>query len=89
MTWKPSIHVGDVIIHHFRPKSWAATAAMTPGDMDGTPTKVDTSRTAAVETARTLVAPRGRIYIRHHDDAEWEEVRADGANVTHDGAERN
>jgi hypothetical protein len=75
-SWQPKTQIGDVIVHHAAPKFWIPASVSDTGDLDGTKTKVSkTSRDAAVAAARELLRPGGRIYIRHHDDAIWEEVR--------------
>lgn len=74
-SWRPSTDVGDVIIHHAAPKVWIPASVTASGDvvgkMDGGPR---TTRDAALDAARSLLGPGRRIYIHHHDDAEWERV---------------
>jgi hypothetical protein len=70
----PITDVGDVIIQHFAPKVWVPSAIIRPNDLIGSPTKTITTRAGAIEAARALLLPGRRMYIRHHDDAEWEEV---------------
>ena len=74
MAKAPITDVGDVIIHHVAPKVWLPCAVTKHGDLDGMATKPHLSRIAAVAEAKNLLLPHRRIYIRHQDDAEWEEV---------------
>ena len=74
----PLTDIGDVVIHHRAPKVWVPCAITTPGDLDGRPTAVLTSRTAALAAAHSLLLSGRRMYIRHHDDAMWEEVPSGG-----------
>lgn len=75
-SWRPNTEIGDVIVHHAAPKLWLPASVTDNGDLAGTKTKVSkTSRDAAVAVARELLRPGGRIYIHHHDDAYWEQVR--------------
>jgi hypothetical protein len=71
---RPTTEIGDVVIHHASPRTWIPAAIIRAGDLDGRRSRVQSSRAAALEIARELLLPRGRIYIRHHDDAIWETV---------------
>jgi len=71
----PITDVGDVVIHHLAPRVWVPCAITKNGDLGGRSTTAVSSRLAAVAAAQSLLLPGRRIYIRHHDDAEWEEVR--------------
>ena len=73
---QPITDVGDVVIHQFAPKVWVPCAITTSGDVNGRPTTTVMSRLAALAAAQSLLLPGRRVYIRHHDDAEWEEVHA-------------
>ena len=74
--WCPNTEIGDVIVHHAAPKVWVPASVTEHGDLAGAGTKVSkTSRDAAMAVARELLRPGGRIYIHHHDDAQWEQVR--------------
>jgi hypothetical protein len=70
----PITDVGDVVIHHLAPRVWVPSAITRNGDINGRATTAVRSRLAALAAAQSLLLPGGRIYIRHHDDAEWEEV---------------
>ncbi len=70
----PDLRVGDVVIHHFRPKVWVVTVVTSHGEDSGPATTTDSSRDDALTTARRLLKGGHRLYIRHHDDAQWEEV---------------
>jgi len=72
---KPLTDIGDVVIHHLAPRVWVPCAITANGDVNGRPTTAVTSRVAAIAAAQSLLLPGRRIYIRHHDDAEWEAVR--------------
>jgi hypothetical protein len=73
-SWHPLTDVGDVIIHHVAPKVWLPCAVRSQGDLDGNPTEPYASRDRAMAVAQGLLLPGRRIYVRHHDDAEWEAV---------------
>ena len=73
-TWYPITDVGDVIVHHVAPKVWLPCAVTTQGDLNGRPTTPCTSRARAMAVAQGLLVPGRKIYVRHHDDAEWEAV---------------
>ena len=73
-SWQPHPYRGDVVIRHRAPKVWIPCAIARDGDIDGLPSTPRTSRPSAVVAAAALLAPRGRIYIHHQDDALWEEV---------------
>jgi hypothetical protein len=78
--WRPRTAIGDVILQHVAPRVWIPTTIVQPGDLQGTvavPPK--TTRGAALSVAQTLVSPGRSIYIHHHDDAEWEQVRTEAA----------
>lgn len=70
----PITEVGDVVIHHAAPRVWQPAAIERDGDLVGNRTPVQLTRAAALAAARSLLLPGHRIYIRHGDDAEWEEV---------------
>jgi hypothetical protein len=72
---QPITDIGDVVIHHLAPKLWVPCAITANGDVNGRPTTAVAARRAALAAAQSLLLPGRRIYIRHHDDAEWEEVR--------------
>ena len=72
--WYPITDVGDVIIHHVAPKVWLPCAVRAQGDLEGSPTDPYTSRAGAMAVAQELLVPGRRIYVCHHDDAEWEAV---------------
>jgi hypothetical protein len=72
--WHPITDIGDVVIQGLSPKMWVPCAITQPGDLNGRPTTSVTSRAAALRAARALLLPGRRIYIRHHDDAEWEDI---------------
>jgi hypothetical protein len=73
-SWHPITDVGDVIIQHFGPKLWVPSPVVRPNDLRGSPTKPTTTRLGAIEAARFVLLPGRRIYIHHHDDANWEAV---------------
>ena len=70
----PITDVGDVIIQHVAPKVWIPCAITANGDLKGRPTTAVPSRTAALAAAAALLLHGRKIYIRHHDDVEWELV---------------
>lgn len=72
--WCPITDIGDVVIHHTAPKTWQPAAIVRSGDIVGIRTAVHASRAAALNAARPLLLPGRRIYIRHYDDAEWEDA---------------
>ena len=72
--WPPITEIGDVIIHHAAPKVWQPAAVVLSGDVVGTRTQVHFSRAGALAAAHRLLLPGRRIYVRHYDDAEWEEI---------------
>ena len=72
---QPLTDIGDVVIHHFAPKVWVPCAITANGDLNGRRTTPVMSRLAALAAAQSLWLPGRRVYIRHHDDAAWEEVR--------------
>jgi hypothetical protein len=71
---QPITDVGDVVIHHVAPKHWVPCAITASGDVAGRPTTAVMTRVAALAAAQSLLLPGRRVYIRHHDDAEWEEI---------------
>ena len=72
-TCPPSTNAGDVIVHHAEPDVWVVASVRHSGDpfgrMQMLPKK---SRDAALAAARLVLASGHRIYIHHHDAAEWE-----------------
>jgi hypothetical protein len=74
--WHPITDIGDVVIQHLSPEMWVPCAITQPGDLKGRPTTSVSSRAAAVRAAGALSLPGRRIYIRHHNEAEWEEVNS-------------
>jgi len=70
----PLTDIGDVIIQHFGPRLWVPSPVVRPNDLIGSPTKPTATRPGAIEAARSVVLPGRRIYIHHHDDANWEAV---------------
>jgi hypothetical protein len=75
-SWRPSTEIGDVIIHHAAPKVWIAASVTNAGDLVGHLTSIPrTTRDSALVAARELLQPDRQIYIHHHDDAVWEQVR--------------
>ena len=70
----PRTDIGDVIVHHMAPKVWRVAAVTTPGDLRGRAMTTYLSRAAAMAAAHALRLAGRRIYIRHHDDAQWEHV---------------
>jgi hypothetical protein len=74
--WCPITEIGDVVIHHDAPKVWQPAAIVRNGDVVGHRTQAHMSRAAAMTAARRLLLPGRRIYIRHSDDAIWEDAGA-------------
>lgn len=72
---RPITEIGDVIIHHVAPKVWMPSAVTKAGDLDGRAMTPHISRLGAMAAARELLLPGRRIYIRHQDDAEWEDAK--------------
>ena len=72
-TWRPSTMAGDVVLHHAEPDVWIVASVRHSGDPVGRMRMLPKrSRDDALAAARIVLAPGHRIYIHHHDAAEWE-----------------
>jgi hypothetical protein len=70
----PVTIAGDVIVQHMAPKIWIPSSVTASNDLIGSPTRTITTRLEAIAAARELLRPGRRLYIHHHDDANWEAV---------------
>jgi hypothetical protein len=70
----PFTVAGDVIIQHMAPRIWIPSPVAASNDLIGLRTKTIATRLGAIEAARALLLPGRRLYIHHHDDANWEAI---------------